>query len=438
MKIALIADDLTGANDTGVQFARAGLKTSVLMQKNDVSLSELDVVVMDTDSRSASATEAYEKVKQASEFLKRYSFDIIYKKVDSTMRGNVGAELDAVYDAFQPDFVLMAPAYPKNNRQVKDGNLYLGQKLLHETEIAYDPKTPVNESFIPDILSRSSKRKTGVITNEDLAQGKNFIKEKLVRYYEEKVPYIVFDSTVEEDLEQIVEWVNETPFQVVWSGSAGLANYLTSYGEKKNHSLNVKQLDKDQSVLMVVGSVNINSRQQVERVLEDPSTIGIKLASHLVVKDEKTLNDEMARVLARIEEAINQNLNIVLFSAGDKDEINRANQAGSEYGLTPKMVSDQISHILGLLTAKIVSEFHIRRLFLTGGDTAKKSCIAMGVTDFQLIDEVEIGIPIGKLVYKGETILTITKAGGFGSQDALVQSLRILRGEKVKCVQLSE
>ncbi|MDT8858911.1 four-carbon acid sugar kinase family protein [Alkalihalobacillus sp. MEB130] len=435
MKIALIADDLTGANDTGVQFARSGLKTSVLMQREDVSLSDLDVVVMDTDSRSVSSADAYDRVRRASEFLNRFSFDLIYKKVDSTMRGNVGRELDAVYDVFQPDFVLMAPAYPKNQRKVRDGNLYVGQKLLHETEIAHDPKTPVNESFIPDILSKGTKRKMGVITNGDLAQGKDFIKEKLALYYDENIPYIVFDSTTEEDLAQIVECVKETPFHVVWSGSAGLANYLTSCGQRKNHVFNVEQLDQEKSILMVIGSVNIHSRQQLERVLKEPSTIGIKLSSHLVVRDEKSLNNEMARVLRRVEEAIQQNLNIVLFSSGDKEEIHLANHSGSEYGLTPKMVSDQISHTLGLLTAKIVSEFQIRRLFLTGGDTAKKACISMGVPDFRLIDEVEIGIPIGKLVCKGETILTITKAGGFGSQDALVQSLRILRGEEETCVQ---
>lgn len=79
MKIAIIADDLTGANDSGVQLAHYGLKTSVLFQLHSSQLDENDAVVIDTDSRSLSKKEAYEKVKVVSEKLKD-CFPIIYKK----------------------------------------------------------------------------------------------------------------------------------------------------------------------------------------------------------------------------------------------------------------------------------------------------------------------------------------------------------------------
>ena len=72
MKFAIIADDLTGANDTGVQFARRGLVTSVLLQPDQKLAEDLDVVVIDTDSRSLSQEEAYRKVRTVSEFLRRF------------------------------------------------------------------------------------------------------------------------------------------------------------------------------------------------------------------------------------------------------------------------------------------------------------------------------------------------------------------------------
>lgn len=163
LRIAIIADDLTGANDSGVQFARSGLKTSVLINMESDNISDDDVIIIDTDSRSVTPEEAYRKVKEAAGYLKSQPYDIIFKKIDSTLRGNIGAEFDALYDVFQPDFIICTPAYPDYNRKVRDGCLYLGDKLLHETEFALDPKTPIRESNIPKMINGQSQRGVGLI-----------------------------------------------------------------------------------------------------------------------------------------------------------------------------------------------------------------------------------------------------------------------------------
>jgi D-threonate/D-erythronate kinase len=77
-------------------------------------LSDKDAIIFNTDSRSVSEAEAYKRVKNISEKIKKESFDVVYKKIDSTLRGNIGQEINAMYDVFQPDFVIFAPAYPKN------------------------------------------------------------------------------------------------------------------------------------------------------------------------------------------------------------------------------------------------------------------------------------------------------------------------------------
>lgn len=66
MKLAIIADDLTGANDSGVQLARHGLKTSVLFDMDEDHITKYDAVVFDTDSRSIAAEKAYERVAGAA------------------------------------------------------------------------------------------------------------------------------------------------------------------------------------------------------------------------------------------------------------------------------------------------------------------------------------------------------------------------------------
>src|SRR6476619_7377554 len=98
MKLAIIADDLTGANDSGVQLARHGLKTTVLFDLDEGNINKYEAVVFDTDSRSLTRKEAYNQVSRAANFLLNAGFTNIFKKLDSTMRGNIGAEIDALYD----------------------------------------------------------------------------------------------------------------------------------------------------------------------------------------------------------------------------------------------------------------------------------------------------------------------------------------------------
>src|SRR5262245_12484195 len=98
--IAIVADDLTGASDAGVQFARQGLETLVLIDPRGLAADDgaVEVLAVDTDSRARPAAEAYRRAREAAEAIGRAGFNHLYKKVDSTLRGNVGAEIDAVMD----------------------------------------------------------------------------------------------------------------------------------------------------------------------------------------------------------------------------------------------------------------------------------------------------------------------------------------------------
>ncbi len=98
-RIAIIADDLTGASDTGVQLARRGLHTIVALDPHQpASVPDCDVLVVDTDSRALTGPEAYATVARAVRKVMTAGYQPVYKKLDSTLRGNIGAELDAVMD----------------------------------------------------------------------------------------------------------------------------------------------------------------------------------------------------------------------------------------------------------------------------------------------------------------------------------------------------
>jgi len=93
MRLGIIADDLTGAMDTGLQFSKQGLETLVSMSWQEMP--DAQVLVVDTDSRAVGASEARHRLEVVARMLEGRT---LYKKVDSTMRGNVGFELRALAD----------------------------------------------------------------------------------------------------------------------------------------------------------------------------------------------------------------------------------------------------------------------------------------------------------------------------------------------------
>ena len=118
LKLAIIADDLTGANDSSVQFSTKGLNTAVAIPGADIScIKNIEVLVLDCESRDIPKDNAYSAVFSATKKLLKLNNKInIYKKVDSTLRGNIGAELEALYKSYEPSFIVFAPAFIEGGR----------------------------------------------------------------------------------------------------------------------------------------------------------------------------------------------------------------------------------------------------------------------------------------------------------------------------------
>jgi uncharacterized protein YgbK (DUF1537 family) len=165
-KILIVADDLTGAVDTGVQFSRRNLKTVVVTGNKTMhkSLMDCDVLVIDTESRFDDPETAYRKAFQTGERAKSENIKYLYKKLDSTMRGNVGAEITGLIDSMNIRHTFIVPALPHYGRTTRNGNVYINGVLLAETDYSNDPKNPVKESYIPAIISKQSDKKTAVFS----------------------------------------------------------------------------------------------------------------------------------------------------------------------------------------------------------------------------------------------------------------------------------
>ncbi|WP_340027906.1 four-carbon acid sugar kinase family protein [Paenibacillus sp. FSL H7-0940] len=427
MKLAIIADDLTGANDSGVQLARHGLKTSVLFNIDEGPLTRYDAVVFDTDSRSISSQEAYDRVYQAAELLTNNGFETIFKKMDSTMRGNIGIEIDAVYDVVKPDFMMIAPGYPKNNRTILKGIHYLNGVPLADTEIAHDPKTPVTISYLPDLLKQQTKYEVGEITVADLEAGQNHIRTKLEQLKTKNIPYVMVDSTEERHLELILQMTRELEYTFTWAGSAGIANYLPAHYELESRAASLDIPENPGPILTVVGSVNKNSREQLHRLMRKSRVASVSFHSFKAVSATADRAEEMERVYNEVRDKALEGQDVVLYSTAEQVDIELARATGEIRGLNHTEVSNEIVLAMGEICARLLEEGLFKGVSMTGGDTAKQICLKWNISGFELLDELEIGVPISKFIGIDD-LHVITKAGGFGKPDVFIHAIQKLKG----------
>lgn len=138
--IGVIADDLTGAAELGAVGLRLGLKAEIL--RSNPPDDAVDLVCVDTDSRSCTPVEAARRAAEAAKVLRAAGARWIYKKVDSVLRGNVTAEVEAVMRELGFNRALLLPANPSLGRVIRDGQYFVKGKPIHRTEFARDPEYP--------------------------------------------------------------------------------------------------------------------------------------------------------------------------------------------------------------------------------------------------------------------------------------------------------
>jgi uncharacterized protein YgbK (DUF1537 family) len=431
-EIAIIADDLTGASDSGVQFARKSIETRVIFDLKHFAIDtkESDAVVIDTDSRSVSRDEAYARVKKVSAEVNRFGFKHVYKKLDSTLRGNLGEEIDAVMDEIVVDFAVVAPAFPKIGRMTYNGIHSLNGVHMDQTEHARDPKTPVKESNLVKLFSSQSTRKVGLISLETLHAGKEMVYDQIKALLHDNCKIIVFDALTEEDMQQIAEWMAVSGYQILWVGSAGLADYLPkalSLPIRDSESFTLPTSIK--SVFLIAGSISQVTLNQVAAYNSDPCVTAVELDTIQVVTSDVERMQEIDRCCSKLLAALSAGSDASLYASATPEHVKSSKEAGSLRGFDNTEVSNLIANTLGVIASRIIEEVTLQGVILTGGDTAKAVCKHLGVSGIQLIKEIEPGIPLGILLGK-KPLWVVTKAGAFGQENSLIHVLKVLKGEQ--------
>lgn len=400
-KLGIVADDLTGAMDSSGYFASLGFSTVVVL---DPDFSDgAAVLVITTNSRAEAPEVARERVRQA---MRGMAGRVVYKKIDSTLRGNIGEELLVAVEAMASEKAVVAPAFPAVGRTTAGGILLVNGVPVAETQFARDPISPVKESSIPRLLERSMRRPVGCVSIEEIEAGPEALKQAISHKPEDVV---VCDVVAPSHLSTIARAAALAQGRWLLCGSGGLAremHLILDEALKVNKSPSKNK--KVGSALVVVGTRNQVAASQLLKAHDE---LGIPV-----------LDLETEKLDAR--HISSGRLNNVLKEAGELADKGKGLAISSAFSQYIPALKQAMPRIMAEMVAGILTSHGFAGLFLSGGDIALEVCRRLQASAIQVNGEVEPGVPAGELIggqFPGMRI--VTKAGGFGTEAAMVKSI---------------
>lgn len=401
MKTFVVADDITGANDIAVMYAKSGLKTVTYTCGSKELFREGETVcVLDTDSRFLTPEEAYDRVYRA--VMDTPGCDYYFSKQCSVFRGNIGAEFDAMLDALGEEFAAVVLGYPANGRTTIHSIHHVHGVKLAESQFKNDPVHPMHESDLCKILGSQTKRKVGAITVDDLDKGDEYLREKLAQI-RQQVQYVIFDVRDAEDLKRIAALIRDVK---VICGSAQIAYYLGLEQCRR----------KSEPILALAGSLTPQTISQVGFMAREGYRV-LELDTIAIARGEA--QQVLEQTVAKALEAYKKNDLVLIHTMQDPEQVRQTKQIATERGISNVDISVAISETLAEVTRRLCQERSIRKCIVLGGDTSAAFCRVMGITGMEIFEEIEPGIPL--LKQTGADFHFVLKSGSFGT-DAFIES----------------
>ena len=401
-ELFIIADDFTGALDTGVHFAAGGAKTLVITDPQaDLSRVPADVrvLVMDAETRHLPAKEAYDIVYRACAQAAELGIPHIFKKTDSALRGNIGAELSAALKASGAETLPFIPALPGMGRVTRGGVHYIKDVPVAESVFGQDPFEPVTESDVCKMITMQSDTPAVSVTAPGNEKG-----------------IAVYDCESNERLKALAEELNAAGGLRVMAGCAGLGTVLPELlGLTEKEHQPMPKLDECFTVLC--GSVNPITLAQL--AYADEHGFG-----HVHITPEQKLTDgyfdtEAGKaVIAEWKKLLADN-RLMIFDANDLGGNEPTSAWAKEHGLTVSDLRVKIAHTLGRIMKELFEEEGLGTLLVTGGDTLLQCMNSVGVYALEPICEMYSGVVLSRFSIGDTSRFVISKSGGFGQASLL-------------------
>lgn len=429
--IGIIADDLTGANDTALQFMLNNVDTNILLNTDQEpeKANTSQAWAIATESRNIAPEFAFEKVKLATQYLvEKVNPDYFYKKIDSTVRGNISVEVLSMLEVLGWDAAIIMPAFPQENRITVGGYHLLKGIPIERTEMARDPHSPIYESHLPTLLQsqlgENLKNLVGSIELKTILDGAGPILQAMNKLIENGVKLIVADSVSITDLEQIVLAMQKSNYKILPVGNSAAGRVLSNEwfprAEKSVEVLPIKipKLPK----FIVSGSATQITSSQIDKYEQsadyEENTLVIELG----------MDDILAGVKDELVNRIVTNLtgeNVVMVHTskllnnfdGFSDDTMKAD-------LSKSGLAGAVTDFLAELTGRVLEKTKAVLITL-GGETSYKCCNAINANQLKLLDEVLPAIALSKNIKSDQFI--VTKSGNLGGVNTLIEIINYFK-----------
>lgn len=407
MNLIIFADDLTGTLDTGVQFAKAGIRTSYYSRIETLTSAladgEADVYLFDAESRHLSPKAAYRKLFEAAEAVRAYRPDLILKKTDSGLRGNIGSELAAVMDAVQTPVLHFFPAYPRMGRTAEHGIQYIDGTPVSESTFGSDPFEPVTRDSAAAIAADGGKAGWSA---PDGWNGQDGI--------------VVWDAKNDEELFQRAAQVwesqrrsGQTP---VWAGCAGVAEVLAGLLPFPKRDLPAAW--ETGKIAVICGSVSRVSRLQAEAAQQAGFYRVIVPTGGIGTDGCEQEQDLCARVAEELSEAYRTHPGCIADTGfPGMDEIQLA---AEKRGQTLQQSGRQVSRRMAGIAAALAGKQGVR-LMIIGGDTLRAFLELLGNVQLSLLGECAPGVVRIQIKWENNTGELLVRSGSFGAPEMLTE-----------------
>ncbi|MFJ8470234.1 four-carbon acid sugar kinase family protein [Streptomyces swartbergensis] len=378
--IAILADDLTSAGDGAAPFRQAGHDARILLTTTaSVLRHAVGVTAVDLGSRVLDEEAAASRTWRAARLFA--GSELLFKTVDSTLRGHVAAEVRAAWAGSRRRAVVIAPAFPAEGRVTVEGVQYVRGVPVHESDYARDPVHPVRCSdlamlFPQAVLGRPERAAElpELIGNGDL---------------------IVYSAAEDGDLDRLVAAVPRLD-EVLWVGSPGLAAALARRCARATGSV-ASPPAPARRPLIVVGSTNPATRRQLAELHTRGDvqgvTVGVDPAPAV-----QTLHGMTAPILT--------------LQTPDERHTPQTAQA--------------LARSQAAVVQTLTEDHTVDALVITGGETATTALQPLGATGIDLLDEPEPGVVRGSLTGR-LPLPVLIKAGGFGDDAMLLRLCHLIR-----------
>ena len=399
-RLLILADDLSGAADCAVPFARGGFGAEVLLQPDLVAQSEASVVAVDLNTRELTPGQAVQATARAIKLIPAASDTVWYRKIDSTLRGNVGPDVLATWRRMRHKrLILCAPAFPDTGRTTINGEV-----LVYGSPLGRDQKPKsLSELFTEVGLP------TRLVSLEEVRSGSEQIVNHLKNHSE--VTAVLFDAQTNADLSIIAQAGLELSQEIIFVGSAGLSHQIAALWAGRDECPTPPGPRNgqfpDRPILIVIGSKSSVSRAQFAHL---STASGMDLLS-VSISAFQTENDP----------AIVSALNQALATRRDLAITTELTESISDENGGALMRS------LGTTLRPFLDRFSA--LILTGGETARGVLVQSQICHLRMLNELEAGVTLSISVSKPELPIVI-KAGSFGTPATLMNALEFLRSRR--------